>query len=120
MHADELALVVLLACASTTLTSPVDAPPVKVAVKGLAWPQVAATALMPCSQRPLLMVMVAPESTGVMVNSEPPNAPVVVVGLPWQNSIVPAMPPQIWSSATFVSCVSSCLRVISSTIRRDQ
>lgn len=117
MHVDELALEVLLALASTTLTSPVDAPPVKVAVKGFAWPQVAATALMPCSQRPLLIVMVAPESTGVIVNSEPPNAPVVVVGLPWQNSIEPAIPPQIWSSATFVSCVSSCLRRVQLAIK---
>lgn len=52
------------------------------------------------SQRPLEMLMVSPLITGVIVNFTLPDWPVVDVGAPWHFWIVPAMPPQIWSSAT--------------------
>lgn len=55
---------------------------------------VALAALTQPSQRPLDTFIVAPLSSGVSVNFDVPDAPVVVAGLPPQNSIEPAMPPQ--------------------------
>jgi hypothetical protein len=49
--------------------------------------------------------MVAPDTNGVKVNFEVPEAPVVEVGLPWHFWMEPAIPPQIERMATFVSCV---------------
>lgn len=54
----------------------------------------ALAALTHPSHLPLLTVRVAPVSSGVRVNFEVPDAPTVEVGLPPQNSMEPAMPPQ--------------------------
>jgi hypothetical protein len=90
--------------------SPTLAPPWNVAVKGASAPQTAATALMPCSQRPLETLIVAPFVAGAMLNWAAPDAPVVALGAPWHFSILPAMPPQICSCATLTECESSLLR----------
>jgi len=78
------------------------APKANVAVKGISAPQMAATALIPCSHLPLLMLSVAPATTGLIVNFDVPETPVVDVGLPPHFSMVPAIPPQIANIATFV------------------
>lgn len=49
--------------------------------------------------------MVAPAVVGLSVKREVPLWPVVEVGFPPQNSMVPAMPPQMERMATFVECV---------------
>jgi len=46
---------------------------------------------------------VAPSSMALRVNLAVPLSPTVVLGLPPQNSMVPAMPPQMESMATFWS-----------------
>ena len=61
------------------------------------------------SHRPFEMLIVAPWSAAVIVNWTFPDVPVVVVGFPWQNSIVPAIPPQMASCATFTVWKSSVL-----------
>jgi hypothetical protein len=55
---------------------------------------VASAARTQCSQRPLETVIVAPDTTGLSVNLEVPDAPTVDVGSPSQNSMDPAIPPQ--------------------------
>lgn len=86
------------------------APSANVAVNGISAPHIAATALIPCSHRPLLILSVAPDTTGLMVNCDPPDVPMVDAGLPSHFSMVPAMPPQMDRIATFVSWKSSALQ----------
>lgn len=62
------------------------------------------------SQRPLEMLMVSPLIAGVIEKRTLPDWPVVDVGAPWHFWIVPAMPPQIWSRATFEVWKSRALR----------
>ncbi len=57
------------------------------------------------------MLIVSPLITGVIAKRTLPDWPVVDVGAPWHFWMVPAMPPQIWSSATFEVWKSSALRV---------
>jgi hypothetical protein len=83
-------------------TFPVLAPPTQVPDM-LPVGHTARAARMHCSQRPLEMLMVAPESTALSANLAVPDWPVVDVGLPPHLVMVPAMPPQIPSSATFWS-----------------
>ena len=64
----------------------------------------------PRSQRPLEMLIVAPLTAGVIENLALPDTPVVDVGAPWHFWIVPAMPPQICSRATFTVWKSRALR----------
>jgi hypothetical protein len=71
--------------------------------------QVSCAALTQRSQRPLLMLMVAPASTAASENLDEPDTPVVEAGLPPQNSMLPAMPPQMDRMATLVLCVTSLL-----------
>ena len=54
----------------------------------------ACAALTQPSHLPFETLIVAPASSGVSVNFDVPDAPVVVVGSPPQNSIEPAIPPQ--------------------------
>ena len=62
----------------------------------------ALAALTQPSHRPLDTLIVAPASSGVSVNLDVPDTPVVLVGSPPQNSIEPAMPPQTFARG----CVS--------------
>lgn len=94
---------------SAKLMSPVLAPPGHVAVYACPPVQTASADLMHCSQRPLEMLMVAPEDVGFSVNLASPDAPVVEVGLPWHFVMEPEMPPQMASRATFLLCVSMFL-----------
>lgn len=64
------------------------------------------------SQRPLEMLIVSPLITGVIAKLTLPDLPVVDVGAPWHFWIVPAMPPQIWSRATFEVWKSRALRAL--------
>jgi len=91
------------AAASVKSTLPVVAPPTHVEVKGLS-PQTACAARTQPSHLPFEMFIVAPASVAVKVNAAVPLAPVVVAGLPPQNSIDPAIPPQIARTATLMSC----------------
>jgi len=85
-------------------TLPVVAPPIHVLVKPPVG-QTAVAALTHPSHLPFETLIVAPleASVAVSVNLAVPDWPTVVEGLPPQNSMVPAMPPQMASSATFWS-----------------
>lgn len=75
-------------------------------------PQAARAALTHPSQRPFEILIVAPASVAVRVNFAVPDAPVVVAGSPPQNSIVPAMPPQMLRMATLISWLTSVLNSV--------
>ena len=83
-------------------TFPVEAPPAHVALR-LPVGQTARAARTHCSQRPLDMLRVAPAETAFSENFAVPDCPTVEVGFPPHFVIVPAMPPQMPSSATFWS-----------------
>ncbi len=83
-------------------TLPVDAPPTQVLEK-LPVGHTARAARTHPSHRPLETLMVAPLSTALRLNLAVPDWPVVVAGLPPHFSMVPAIPPQMASSATFWS-----------------
>ncbi len=81
-------------------TLPVVAPPTQVP-ETLPVGHTARAARMHCSHRPLEMLMVAPASVVFSVNSAVPDWPVVAAGLPPHLVMLPAIPPQMASSATF-------------------
>ena len=87
---------------STKSKSPSVVPPTQVLLN-VPVGHVACAAATQCSHLPLLTLIVAPASCTVKVNSLVPLAPIVVAGFPPQNSMVPAIPPQIERMATFVS-----------------
>ena len=86
--------------ASVKATLPVVAPPTQVP-DTLPVGQTPRAARTHCSQRPLEMLMVAPASVVFRVNNAVPDFPVVVAGLPPHLVMLPAIPPQMASSATF-------------------
>ena len=61
----------------------------------------ARAALTQPSHLPFDTLIVAPASSGVSVNLEVPDAPIVLVGSPPQNWIEPAMPPQTFERGRF-------------------
>ena len=63
------------------------------------------------------MLIVSPATTGLIVKRTLPDWPTVDVGAPWHFWIVPAMPPQICSSATLDVWKSSALRARVSGVR---
>ena len=82
------------------LTSPDEAPPEHVPLI-LPVGQMARAARIHCSQRPLLMLIVAPLVVVVSVNFALPDWPTVLSGAPPHLVIEPEIPPQTASSATF-------------------
>ena len=94
-------MIFLLHCADkVNATFPVEAPPTQVELK-VPEGQTALAARTHPSHRPLLTLIVAPESTALSSKSAVPDEPVVDVGAPPHFVIAPAIPPQIPSWATF-------------------
>jgi hypothetical protein len=94
---------------SVNSMSPNELPPEQRALK-LPVGQTALAARTHCSHRNLEMVMVAPLSTGAIVNFAVRDWPTVDDGAPRHFCTEPAMPPQMASSATFWSWKTTFLR----------
>lgn len=83
-------------------TFPVEAPPTQVPLI-LPVGHTARAARIQPSHLPLEILMVAPLDAALSVKSAVPDSPVVLSGAPPHFVMVPAMPPQMPSSATFWS-----------------